>query len=257
MPRIAAFVCVFFLAGCEFLETVFRGIGTGQLVTRTEEMQLLELGAHEFATSARSGTCPDLSTRGLGSPEAAHWRRRGGAAANGMLVAYANDFFPGADPFPCNEWLFSAVQGKALFDLSSIPRGALIDRAVLDFGSVLPVLTPSRGFLETTRDCGRFSDGSVFAEVGRASTIVPGTDTIGGLIGLRRPATDLRDTKDVRNAIRTMVASGSNLVQFVVSPKAVRHTTEHDVATLGPTTYCAFHIGEVSLEVTFRVPSRP
>lgn len=257
MPRIVAFICIFFLAGCDFFGTIFGGIATGQLVSRAEEMQPIEVGAHEFASSRRSGTCPDLPLRGLRSPEASHWRNLGGADARGMLVAYANDFFPGADPFPCNEWLFSVVQGKVIFDLSSIPRGALIDSATLTFGSVLPVLTPSRGFLETTRDCGRFSDSTIFAEVGRSATIVPGSDTRGGLIALRRPAADFASTINVRSALRSMVASGSNLAQFIVSPKDARHTSEHDVSALGPTTYCALHISEVTLEVTYREPVSP
>ena len=106
--------------------------------------------------------------------------------------------------------------------------------------------------MDTTRDCGRFSDSSIFAEVGRATTILPGNDTVGGLMAQRSPATDFRSTTSVRGAVRSVVSSGSNLVQFVVSPKASRHTNEHDVSALGPTTYCAFHIGEVSLEVTYR-----
>ena len=94
MSRIAAFICVFFLAGCDFFEAVIGGFANRELVTMTKEMELLELGAHEFATADRSGACPGFSTRGLGSPEAGHWRSLGGAATRGMLVAHSNDFFP-------------------------------------------------------------------------------------------------------------------------------------------------------------------
>jgi hypothetical protein len=247
MRTIAVLALCTILSGCGALAAIFGGFER-QLTEGEVTLQPLALSVGSAVRGAREGPCIGLPVRGLRTPELDQWLADGGPDTGTVLVAYANEFFPGPDPEPCNEWQFPVAQGKVAFDFASIPRGALIDRAVLR-ASVSRAATRSRGFL-FDRDCGGISG---FAEVGRTDSL--DLAPIGGVADYAPNGVDVGPEMPVRNIVRRFVTEGRRLGQIVLTPKPSFRGRRHDVEDLGRNVrYCAVRLSDFELEIAYRAP---
>lgn len=244
MPRLMSlmlFACLSLSLSCtRFVE---------QRVTLTPAFD----GVHHTIEFYNTGSCWPftLDRRGVGSPEQAQWwAARRDAGEMGLLTGYSNDFSRGADPFPCNLWIFHLFQAKLLFDFQSLPRGAVVTDARL-VSSMRMVLTRARGFLETSRDCA-FELGEARSVIIGDYTLVSGRSNAVSYL-LARP--DFRPYAPDMNVTRTVtgwVNGGRENFGFVVSPESERVFREQE--NQQSAVYCAAYLSDVSLELTLVVP---
>ena len=93
---------IFLLLGMTLILSSCDGELEEQRITLTPVID----GVHHTSDNYTTGTCIGLNRRGTGSQELFQWNDLGAAEAVGLLTAYSNGFSRGADPFPCNEWVF-------------------------------------------------------------------------------------------------------------------------------------------------------
>lgn len=243
---VAATIVVLALPSC----TIFQRELVEERVTLTPAFT----GVHHTHEYYNTGSCDPftLDRRGLGSPELAQWIGLGGADAVGLLTGYSNDFDRGADPFPCNLWNFHLFQAKLVFDLSTLPAGALVTDARLR-STLTSRTTTARGFLNEGADC-HFELGAADSATLGAYTRVSGRENA---VAYRRTRPDaprpFRDDMDVTQTVFDWVTGRRENFGFVVSPERERAFREQE--NQQTTVYCAAYLTDVSLELTLQVPA--
>ena len=218
------------------------------LEERSFNLRPVVTGVSHVGRANTDGVCPFLLRTGTSPALLNQWRSAGGLEEQGMLVGFSSWLIRGADPIPCNTWVFQAFQGKALFNFTELPAGSVVQSARLTY----------------TRSAQDLVDG------GPASN--PCTYSIGTARGLTTSAyersVDLADYTATRAARPdSALTSGSANVTRTVTRWVNARTADDwfvfsidDGRALVPheeedgLAYCALYLNDVALEITAMVP---